>query len=437
MKHVDLENSRGRADYWLFLHPYVYVSVKKDRAILYNTWSHHLLEYDCESPIYPLVKRLNADSNLYVIKIKTGEIDGRINGFIDQLRNLYFGDVVNTAICTRKPIQLKPILSLQRYMDPHPVGDEKNRILERDDIPDYLNIITLYINSDCPQSCSICGGAYKQFLCCHRRDGKKRELTKDNIAVLIEQIKNSNLHKINIAGGNLFSYSRLEDLAGYLNGCGALKVYCLHYLNIEDRPDFFGVLKGGNNQITIMVHAPVDDDVFNNKVEILKKSRMANKFNIRFVVQNDSDIGLTESLISKFNFEEFQVLPYFNGDNIDFFQRHVFTDKESILKSRPDMHDILVRTVLNTTEFKKLNVLSDRSIHANLNNPKIGQLGKDHIYEIMYRELHQGKSWKRTRNHVQPCKSCVFNSLCPPISNYEYVFGTYDLCYMSPSAGAR
>ncbi len=32
------------------------------------------------------------------------------------------------------------------------------------------------------------------------------------------------------------------------------------------------------------------------------------------------------------------------------------------------------------------------------------------------------------RQDVEPCKDCVFNSLCPPISNYEHVMGKHDLC---------
>jgi pseudo-rSAM protein len=95
------------------------------------------------------------------------------------------------------------------------------------------------------------------------------------------------------------------------------------------------------------------------------------------------------------------------------------------------MNDILSQTVLNTHDFKKLMVLSDKSIHANLNNPKIGTLGEDHIMDLVYKELHRGKSWTKVRKYVKPCKSCVFNALCPPISNYEYAIGQYDLCHMN------
>jgi pseudo-rSAM protein len=84
-----------------------------------------------------------------------------------------------------------------------------------------------------------------------------------------------------------------------------------------------------------------------------------------------------------------------------------------------------------------LTVLSNKKVYANLNNPGIEILGRDDILDIVYKEMHKGKSWTKIRKYVTPCKSCVFNALCPPISNYEYTLGKYDLCYMSPSDIAR
>ena len=277
MKYPNPGNKRNGKSWWLFLNPYVYVSVKKDRAILYNTLNHSLLEYERRSPVFKLIKRLDTDSNLYVIKLKSDLIDAGIGEFIDQIKNLYFGGIMDTAFSKRKPLQLKPILNLQRTLGYLTIDDEESRILVHDDIPDYLNIITLYINNDCPQSCPMCPDVYKQFLCCHKRDRHKKQLTKEDISTLISQIRNSNLHKFNITGGNIFSYPMLEELAKYLNRAGVIKAYFVHYLNIDDRPDFFKLIRAGNNQMTITVHFPVEVDIFKKKTEILEKSQMANK----------------------------------------------------------------------------------------------------------------------------------------------------------------
>jgi pseudo-rSAM protein len=425
MKDIDFENMRRGTDYWFFLHPFVYVSVKKDNAVLYNTLSRNLLEYRRGSIQYNLVKRLDHNSNLYVIKIKAAEIDSTTDEFITQIKNLYFGDVMDTALSSQKPIQLKPILNLQRTLESLTIEAGRTRLMENDDIPDYLNIITLYINDECSQSCAVCMDAYKQFLCCHKRNGAKKLLLKEDITLLIDQIRTCNLHKFNITGGNLFAYPGLEELVRFLNGTGMIKEYYFHYLNIENQPDFFKSVQEGNNQITVTAHFPIDRKSFAGKMEILRRHLPVSKENVHFILQNETDIRFAEELISTFQLDRTQLVPFFNGDNIDFFQKYVFLDRESILQGHPEINDILVRSVLNTSEFKKLNILSDKSIHANLNNPKIGRLGKDHVMEILYKELHKGKSWTKVRKHVKPCKSCTFHALCPPISNYEYAMGRY------------
>ena len=42
--------------------------------------------------------------------------------------------------------------------------------------------------------------------------------------------------------------------------------------------------------------------------------------------------------------------------------------------------------------------------------------------------MDKGKSWWKLRTNIKPCNNCLYNLLCPPISNYEYVIGKYNLC---------
>jgi len=425
-----VENKNSDSDNWLFLHPYVYVSVKRDRAILYNTLNFKMLEYASDSPIFKIIKRLNYDYNLYVIKIKADELDSRIREFIDQMRSLFIGDVIDIANSKRKPIQLKPILNLQRTLDSLSIEDGKSRVLSNDEIPDYLNSITIYINNHCHHSCSICKDGYKQFLCCHKESRVRNQVSREHIATLLDQVKSSSLHKLIITGGNVFDYPGLEELVEYLNGTVIIKTYHFHYLHIEDRTGFFKFVKEGNNKLVVTANFPLDIDRFARTMDILIRSRMTGHFDFQFVVQKGADIESAEVLVSKYRIDRYQLVPYFNGSNLDFFREYVFLNRDSILKSQPGMNDILTRNVLNSSDFKQLNILSDQSFHANLNHPKIGELGENHIMEIIYKEIHHGKSWIKIRKHVNPCKSCAFNSLCPPISNYEYTIGRYNLCHI-------
>jgi pseudo-rSAM protein len=425
---MDKENKKSGPGYWLYLHPYVYVSVKKDRAVLYNTLNYKMLEYPINSPMFKLIKRLNTPSNLYVIKI--GEIDSQTSEFVNQIRRLYFGDVIDIALSKRKPIQFKPILNLQKTLDSLSKEDGKSRVLSHDEIPDYLNSMTLYINNYCRHSCSICHDGYKQFPCCHKGGKTRNRVTREHINTLLDQVKTSTLHKLTIIGGDIFAYPGFEDLVEYLNGASIIKAYHFFYLHIEDRPGFFKLMKKGNNKLVVTAHFPLDTGRFADAMGILSRSLKTGHFEFQFVVQNEADIESSEALVSKYRIDQYQLVPYFNGGNLDFFHEYVFLDRESIVEGTPEMNDILARGVLNTSDFKKLTILSDLSVHANLNHPKIGKLAKNHIMELIYKELHQGKSWTKIRKHVKPCKSCSFNALCPPISNYEYAIGQYNLCHI-------
>ena len=85
---------------------------------------------------------------------------------------------------------------------------------------------------------------------------------------------------------------------------------------------------------------------------------------------------------------------------------------------------------MNPLNFGKLFILNNGDIYANLNSTKIGIHGKDSISKVLYRELNKKNSWLQTRKNVEPCTNCVFDVLCPPISNYEYVLRKNNLCHI-------
>jgi len=405
------------------LHPYVYASVKKDTAILYNTLNGKLLEYSQEKKgmIRRLIRELNSDKNLYVVSIKDEEIDSHIKTFINDIRTYYLGDLINKEHRPQRPIQLKPVLNLQRTLeDFFSTGTGKNKILTRDELPDYLDVITIYINDDCGEACSFCDKAYKQFLCCTKR--RNGEITVDLLRELIDQTKNSNLYKLNITGGNISRHSSFKRIVETLDPVSHIKEYYVYYKNVEEMP----FLNGENNRLNIILNFPLDAQVLERCLELSNSPGLKRKF--VFIVQEIVDIDKAGEAVSSSSIKDAEMIPYFNGNNVDFFKQNVFLDQTSIIQGRPSMNNIFTRMAINTWDFKKLTVLSNGDVFANLNQPKIGNLNSVHIFDMVERELHRGKSWTKVRKYVKPCKSCVFNALCPPISNYEYAIGRYNLC---------
>ena len=51
------------------------------------------------------------------------------------------------------------------------------------------------------------------------------------------------------------------------------------------------------------------------------------------------------------------------------------------------------------------------------------------IYEIISKELEEGRSWLRIRNQA-PCNTCLYQWFCPSPSNYEIAIGRPNLCHV-------
>lgn len=420
---------KTKQSYWLFLHPYVYVSIKKEKTILYNTLNGTLLEFDeTEKEILKLLEKLNSDTHLYVVKIRKEEINYNLARFIEKLRETYSGDIIDTSSRPHKPFQPKPILNLHRTLDYLTEGGVKNKIPVNDQVKDYLNTLTIYVNGTCEQTCPMCQAAFKQFPCC-RKTCHQGTIAIEDIRRLLAETKGNSLKKLNIIGGDIFQYSKLIQLVDELNSLAINRVYHLHYLNLRDNPEFFKEFRAGaeKNRLNVAVHFPLNRDACNAAFKQLQNEKLP-VLKFTFVIESSADMANAENIISAHNIRDYEFCPYYNGGNLAFFKDNVFINKEALVESKPGMNDILARRVINSQEFKKLTILNSKEIFANPNNPRIGKLGQDNIYDLIFRELHKGKSWTKTRKNVTPCKSCVYNALCPPISGYEYALRRYNLC---------
>lgn len=67
--------------------------------------------------------------------------------------------------------------------------------------------------------------------------------------------------------------------------------------------------------------------------------------------------------------------------------------------------------------------------YANVNHPILGNIYRDSIYEIVQKELDEGKSWFRIRNEA-PCHNCLYQWLCPSPSDCEIQIGRSNLCFI-------
>ena len=239
------------------------------------------------------------------------------------------------------------------------------------------------------------------------------------------------MDKINILGGDFFSHSKWKYLLELLKSVPVKKAYHLHYLNAFDREQELKTLATVNDEMVVVVNFPVNVQ----KLGIVVESIVAIDINCKyiFVIKDEPDLQRAESLISSYNISNPEFKAFYTGNNLNFFERNLYIERQDIEEERPSLNDIYTRGSVNSVDFGYLTVLSNGKIYANVNNPGLGILGKDSVYNILMKELNNGNSWRKIRKNVLPCKRCTFEMLCPPITNYNISIGKNDLCHILPT----
>jgi pseudo-rSAM protein len=440
-----LNKKQKQKNYWFVLDNYVHIALKGDALLFYNPYTGGILEYGAggaeeTAGIIKLVKRLQSAKNQGVVRLTQKELsDPVISQFVNHMRGAFMADMMDTSLSKGKPVQMLPYLKVHK--DVEKIKKFPTRSIG-EDMMKYLAEVSIYINRSCSLDCDMCASAYRQFLCCTRapstagtgaRQGKN-EMDISTLARLLEQLKGLPRMRINVLGGDIFKYPELEQLLSLLKQLPpSIKyVFYSHYLNLPGGPEKFASFPPSSS-VRIPVTFPVLPEKKEQWQRALETRNHCQSLGIDsrflFVIAAESDFAEAEELIETHELDDYEFRPFYNGANRAFFEENVFLDKEDILEAKPAMREILARQLVNPFHFGTLTVLSNGHIHANVNLPRLGVLEKDGISDVVYKEMNRGKSWRRIRKKLEPCKHCVFEALCPPLSNYEYALGRNNLCY--------
>lgn len=189
--------------FFLYIEPYVHISIKNRSYLLFNTLSKERIKGENESVILDLLNKLDSIENLLVYEISEEELsNGKISTFIRQLRKKFMGDILEKTNNKSKPIQFKPILKDNKKFRYN--SGLKNNLFE----------LTIYLNTNCKHRCELCNDAYKQFLFCHAGN-ITAELEWGEIEALLEDIKDT-LLTLNIIGGDISVFNQMEMAINYL-----------------------------------------------------------------------------------------------------------------------------------------------------------------------------------------------------------------------------
>lgn len=378
-------------DYWFKIEPYVHISIANNSALLYNTLDGIFIEI-CNSNVVELLEEILQKENCGVVLLTSERYHQRdIFDFINELREKYMGDIIDISLSKGKPVQILPYFN---FCDT-PKIFKKHSFASGRKILVYLSEISIHVDN------------------------------RTDITHLISYLQSLTVNvTINIIG-NLEDVKKYKKLLSYLNQLSSSKNVRCKYTNIISlQPDF-------ENEFlySILVHFPVDILQWDHSRQFLLNQNLP--FEYIFEVSSSDDCQQAMKLIEEFNIQKYQIKPVYTGDNLAFFEEKVFLYREDILSTSLSINDFFANQSMNIYDFGKINIMPDGEVYANVNHPALGNIQTHSIYEIISKELEDGKSWLRIRDQA-PCNTCLYQWHCPSPSNYEIEIGRPNLCHVKP-----
>lgn len=408
-------------NYWLYIAPHVYCRIEGTNALLYNTQNRQVIQTANAQNIELLVN-LHDRTNLGAIYLEGIMLtDPILEEFLAEFVRKGMGELLDVDQQRLKPIQMMPVLNLQRDIDRF--QRHETNTATKDSLR-YLIELNLFLNDACQQGCALCHTCYRQGPCCTRSGGDKpQELDIDHLRRVLYQIKYSNVGKINLLGGDVFRYSHYRELLGHLSGLEDRVHIWNHYAHFPRTIDALPPLA-----YDVVVTFPCQDDLFHSCIQALS---LGSQHKYHFYISSAAQYGQAVSLIETYHINNYSLHPVFTGDNLDFFEQNIYNDWQDILDGVKSFRQIFANQKLNSNYFGILTVRPAGDVFADINSPSLGNIRDMEICEIISKELTDNTAWRRTRTSA-PCRHCLYQYLCPPPSGYEAALGKPNLCHVHP-----
>jgi pseudo-rSAM protein len=403
---------------WLYINSYTFIWINGRIGIVYNSKNYKQFLFTLFGVVQHIVDQLLNVENMYCITLTEKEINHpQVKRFIDRLIIIQSGLLLSTTDYYRKPISFYPQVKIMKSANS--TSGFNGEVMKAAN--KYLTNVSIFINGMCKLNCKDCNINFKQMRFCTK---SRYELSLQDIKSVLDQLQNFYLKQINILGGNISEHSDFFEFVKLLSNYSFDYTLYIHYLNLEKY--IFSILDSAKQNIfslSILVDSPMNIEM----VKSINSSLVKHNVNWIFAISEFKEFNEISALTKSHRLKNVQIKPIFNQENLDFFKESIFLNKEDILRSKLNKQDIFGNQVLNKFKFGRLYYLPNKEVYSDLNLPPIGSLN-DPIVDLIMKELLTENSWRETRASVTPCNNCIYKYLCPPISNYEYAIGKFNLC---------
>jgi len=408
-------------EYWLLLESYVFLWSNASQMVIYNSLSGQGYLFNNTNELKQIIVQLENKENLYCTSINESDFqNASIREFVNFIRENYCGDIFDKSLFPQKPLVVIPDL----HIDNEKFRSDEKALFDVNVYKWYVekNLLelTIYLTGNCTLDCKDCNTACKQIKWCQKNESF---LSKETVFELLNQVKYTSLFEVKFLGGNIFQLPYWEELIEELKSYRFKKsFYCDYRLMPTDKKQL-EIFEDEDFQLNILV------DLSGFKQEVSRDFLEGkDRFCYIFKVSSSEEYEEVCRIIEEEKIEA-TIFPFYNGNNLLFFEELVFQNTDDILNTPWSKNELFAHKVINTNSFGKFTISSKGEIYDNIYNKPIGTI-EDDIKDITIKTLKEGKAWFETRDKVIPCKDCIYKYLCPSPSNYELVLGRNNLCHV-------
>jgi pseudo-rSAM protein len=216
--------------------------------------------------------------------------------------------------------------------------------------------------------------------------------------------------RVNIIVGNINedNIERLNILIEFFHKKGKIFLYTL-YNNCDKIQDLTL-----NDSIVYLWILPND----------IESDNIINGYNLLGVATNQSDF---DKYTQKSDLL-LECYPLHTGNNNQFCKELMSFDKKDILSLHLSEKEIFANQNINSNLFGEITIVPNGSIYSCINKDPIGSFYSDELKDILFNEFLKFKNWFFTRNKINKCNKCIFNFLCPPVTNFEMCLNDMSFC---------
>jgi pseudo-rSAM protein len=405
--------------YFFTIEPYVYVDIKKNKCLLYNTINNEKIITSNKFVVNMLkiIKRFSIAQKISLYEIKKYNL----LDFFSNVKKYYIGDLLIIDNLSNKP----PVIQRKKIENKYDatflrLGDVKVDILS------IVKEVNLFFLNECKSKCDICTTAYTQTTHCYNKKFKKVDYEKI-VDFLRPIVKLKRSVKFNFVTNDLSNLDLLNFLKITSNSIHQKEII----VNIDNYNQDI-VKKIFDNKLISSLKILINrTNKIPTNMELVNSLEFKQSVKYNLLVENDTDLTYYKKIMNKFKISNYNFTPIYNKQNYQFFKNNVFLNDENIFKNKLSMKQILFNQNFNVFNMGKLYILQNGDVLTNLNKKKIGNIKTSKINDIVYNELVAGKAWRLLRQNIVPCKSCLLCNVCPPVSNYELTIGRNDLCQVN------